>query len=100
MNTRFESSFERGQTLVRYCLTGSIACGVCALFFTPTGSAANVVLIFLSMALLIAMIVCAWKFCRCPSCGKHIIAGALAVSVCPNCHRDLRSGKKVKKSRR
>ena len=100
MKARYESGFERGQYLVRYFMVGAIACGVCALFFTQTGTPANVVLIFLSMGLLIGMIVCAWKFCRCPYCGRRIIAGALAVTVCPACSRDLRSGKKVKKSRR
>ena len=30
----------------------------------------------------------------------HIIGGALKVTVCPHCSRDLHSGKKVKKSRR
>ncbi len=100
MKASYESGFERGQDLVRYFLVGSIACGVGALFFTRTGTPVNVFLILLSMGLLIGMLICAWKFCRCPSCGRHIIAGALAVRVCPSCHRDLRSGKKVKKSRR
>ncbi|MBQ5405164.1 MAG: hypothetical protein IIU18_00820 [Oscillospiraceae bacterium] len=100
MKARFESSFERGQELVRYCMFGAVATGVCALVFTETGSVAQMVLIFLSAGLLAAMLVCAAKFCRCPSCGKRIIAGALAVTVCPNCRRDLRSGRKVKKSRR
>ncbi len=96
----YESGFERGQTLVRYCLAGSIGTGVCALFFTETGSPMNVALIFLSMALLIGMIVCASKFCRCPHCGKSIIAGALTVTVCPSCRRDLRSGRKVRKTKK
>ena len=95
----YKSSFERGQELVRYCLAGSIGTGVCALFFTETGSPLNMALIFLSMALLIGLVVCAHKFCRCPHCGKSIIAGALTVRVCPSCRRDLRSGKKVRKSR-
>ena len=99
MKARYESGFERGQELVRYFLFGAIACGVCALFFTRTGTAANLILIFLSTGLLIGMLICAWRFCRCPYCGRHIIAGALAVRVCPACSRDLRSGKKVRKSR-
>ena len=90
MKARFESSFERGQELVRYCMFGAVATGVCALVFTETGSVAQMVLIFLSAGLLAAML----------GCGKRIIAGALAVTVCPNCRRDLRSGRKVKKSRR
>ena len=96
----YESGFERGQQLVRYCLAGSVGTAVCALFFTPAGSALNMALVFLSMALLIGMVVCAYKFCRCPYCGKSIIAGALKVTACPHCRRDLRSGKKVKISRR
>ena len=52
------------------------------------------------LSMLIGMIISAWKLCRCPYCGRPIIFGALAVSVCPSCHRDLKNGKKVKKSKR
>lgn len=100
MRPNYESSFERGQTLVRYCLAGAIGTGVCALFFTAPGTPLNVALTFLSMAMLVGMVVCASRFCRCPHCGRSIIGGALKVTVCPHCGRDLHSGKKVKKSRR
>ena len=34
---------------------------------------------------------------RCPSCGKVIFFGVLAVKSCPRCHRNLVTGKKMKK---
>ena len=100
MRATFEKSFERGQNLVRHFLFAAILCGAASLLLVPQGSVYQVILVILSTALLIGMIVCAWKLCRCPYCGKHIIAGALAATVCPACSRDLRSGRKVKKSRR
>ena len=100
MKARFDRSFEHGQDLVKFFLTGALLTGLASVLLTPSGSVLQTILIFLSAALLIAMIVCAWKLCRCPYCGRPIIFGALAVSVCPSCHRDLRNGKKVKKSRR
>ena len=34
---------------------------------------------------------------RCPNCGKVIFFGVLAVKSCPRCHRNLVTGKKMKK---
>ena len=100
MKARFDRSFERGQDLVKVFLTGALLTGLASVLLAPSGSVLQMILIFLSAALLIAMIVSAWKLCRCPYCGRPIIFGALAVTVCPSCHRDLKNGKKVKKSRR
>ena len=100
MKARFDRSFERGQDLVKVFLTGALVTGLASVLLVPSGSVLQMILIFLSAALLIAMIVSAWKLCRCPYCGRAIIFGALAVTVCPSCHRDLKNGKKVKKSRR
>ena len=52
-----------------------------------------------TLILFIAIIYIDIKFCRCPSCGKVILLGVLAVNACPRCKRDLVSGKKVKKHR-
>ena len=100
MKARFDRSFERGQSMVKYFLFGALLAGLASVLLAPPGSTLQMFLTFLSAALLIAMIVSAWKLCRCPYCGRRIIFGALAVSACPGCHRDLRSGKKVKKTRR
>ena len=100
MRAKYEKSFERGQELVRYFMFAAIVSGLAALLLTENGSVLQLVLIGLSAVLLIAMLVCAWRFCRCPYCGKRIIAGALAVTTCPSCRRDLKSGRRVKKSKR
>ena len=64
MKARFERSFERGQDLVRGFLFGSLLCGLASVLLAPSGSTLQMILIFLSAALLIGMVVCAWKFCR------------------------------------
>lgn len=46
-------------------------------------------------ALLMAVgAVLAWG--RCPWCGKLIVRGMFTKTVCPACHRDLTTGKKIK----
>lgn len=37
------------------------------------------------------------KYCRCPNCNKVIAFGVLVVKSCPRCHRNLITGKKMKK---
>ena len=100
MKAKFDRSFERGRELVRYLMLCTIVSAVAALLLTEMGSIPQAVLIVLSFVLLIAMITVAYRMCRCPYCGKHIIAGALTLKCCPACNRDLSTGKKVKKSRR
>ena len=48
---------------------------------------------FASMLAAIAIIL---KWGRCPWCGHLIMRGLYTKSVCPNCRRDLESGKKKK----
>jgi hypothetical protein len=47
-------------------------------------------LLMLSAALIVTIV-----FCKCPYCGKRIFFGAATVVYCPNCHRNLETGKKV-----
>ena len=42
-------------------------------------------------------LVCMLTYCCCPNCGKVIFFGVLAVKSCPRCHRNLVTGKKMKK---
>ena len=100
MRARYEKSFERGQELVRYFMFAAIVSALAGLLLAESNSTLQYVLIGLSAVLLIAMLVCAWRFCRCPYCGKRILSGALVVTSCPSCRRDLKSGRKVKKSKR
>ena len=53
----------------------------------------------LTAAIFVGTIICVYQFCRCPYCGKHIMLGVLAVKDCPRCHRNLATGKKIKKRR-
>lgn len=99
MKARFDRTFEYGKSIARYLVISAVIAGLCALFFTQTGSYAQLTLILVSTALLVATVVVIYKYCRCPYCGKHIVAGVLRVSSCPSCRRDLSTGRKVKKSR-
>jgi len=48
------------------------------------------------LCLLIALFVIL-TYCKCPYCGKRIFFGATKVVYCPNCRRNLETGKKVSK---
>ena len=100
MKPSYPNNFARGQKLVRYLLALSIVAALAGWLLYAENSTAQVLCIVLSLAMMIALVVTILRDCRCPHCGKRILAGALAVKVCPSCHRDLRSGKKVKTSRR
>ena len=99
MKVRYTDTFERGQMWVKHLLFAAILCGAAAMLLVKSGSYAQLTLILISFGLLIGMVVTAWRLCRCPYCGKHIIAGVLAVKTCPSCRRSLSTGKKVKKSK-
>ena len=99
MKARFDRTFEYGKNLAKYLLVSAFVAGLAALLLVPKGSAAQMILMVASFAFLIATIVVMAKYCRCPYCGKRIMAGVLVVTSCPSCRRNLTTGKKVKKNR-
>jgi hypothetical protein len=52
-----------------------------------------------AVLLLIAALVVVLVFCKCPYCGKRIFFGANRVVYCPNCRRNLETGKKASKKK-
>ena len=100
MKVRYKPTFEYGKNMAKYLLVGSVLFALAALLLVPTGSVAQVILMLISLAVLIALIVVIVKFCRCPYCNRVIAAGLLQVKVCPGCRRSLSTGKKMKKSQR
>ena len=97
MKPRFNSDFAYGKRQARNCLVASVVFCLLSLFAVPAGSMAQIVLSVCSFGLMLATGVVLYRYCRCPHCGKRIIAGVLAVTTCPRCHRNLTTGQKMKK---
>ena len=97
MKVQYESKFSYGQRIVRYLLFAVIALSLAAALLTPKGSTEQLILVLAAFAAIGAIFAVISKYCRCPHCGKQIIAGVLAVKSCPKCRRSLTTGKKVKK---
>ena len=100
MKARYERTFEYGKSIARYLLMAAVIFGLAAFLLVPDNRLAQLILILASFGAMVAMVVVMYRYCRCPYCGKRIIAGALAVSSCPTCRRSLSTGKKVKKKSR
>ncbi|MBR1456074.1 MAG: hypothetical protein IJ594_02785 [Oscillospiraceae bacterium] len=96
MKARYDRTYEYGRSMAKYMMIAAVVIGVSALF-VPSGSVTQKILIVASFLVILATIYVMYRYCRCPYCGKHIIAGALVVSSCPACRRDLSTGKRVKK---
>jgi len=95
---KYENDFVYGRDLLKKLLVAT-AIGCVISFFTPKYSYAQMIFMCLTTVLFISSIVTIVKYCRCPSCGKIIFFGVVAVTACPRCHRNLVTGKKVKKSK-
>ena len=97
MNT-YINGFMRGRDLLKKLLICDLITAALAILMR---SIPPMVALFsgATLILFIAIIYIDIKFCRCPSCGKVILLGVLAVDTCPRCKRDLVSGRKVKKHR-
>ena len=64
--------------------------------FSPDGSTARVMGVFLCTALLIVCIVLWVAFGRCPYCHRMIAVNLRGIEVCPHCRRNIETGKKKK----
>ena len=89
------SEFERGRRIVLIFVILAIVLGVTALMFTKEDSKEQMILVSAAFFCVIAVIVSARLFCRCPHCGKSIVNGVLVLKVCPKCKHSLITGKKV-----
>lgn len=97
MKARYARTFEYGKQMAKTTLICSIIACAVNLLFLPSGSIAQLIGLSLSLVLMATTVVAMYKYCRCPYCGKRIMMGVLTVKACPSCHRNLVSGKKVKK---
>ena len=100
MKARFDRSMEYGKQLVRFFLLLTFVLGLAALLLANGNQTLQLILLIASFVSLGMMAASIWRYCRCPYCGKRIIAGALAAKSCPACHRSLETGKKLKKKYR
>jgi len=73
----------------------SVALCVIGLFFNNQYASIRLLLTAGALLLLSAGLIVTLVFCKCPHCGKRIFFGAATVVYCPNCHRNLETGKKV-----
>ena len=97
MKARYDRTFEYGQKIVKYLLILIIVLAFASVLLVPKGSTAQLILVIAAFAIVAVLLAVIYKYCRCPYCGKRIFAGVLAVKSCPNCRRNLITGKKVKK---
>lgn len=75
---------------------------LCVLGLTMTGAEMTTIRTAASltaMVLIIIAVAVVLRYCRCPHCGKRIFFGVAKVKYCPNCRRDLETGKKVSKKK-
>ena len=100
MKARYDRSMEYGKSLARALLMATILLGLAAFLLAVGNQILQLVLVLLSFASLGGMFYVLWRYCRCPYCGKRIIAGALVATSCPACHRSFETGKKLKKKYR
>ena len=100
MKARYDRSMDYGRSLARFFLLLTFLLGLAALLLFAGNETMQLILILASFVSLGGLFYVIWRYCRCPYCGKRIIAGALAAKSCPSCHRDLESGKKLKKKYR
>ena len=79
-----------------------IALVLCILGLTMTGAELTTIRTAASITALILIIIAVvlvLMYCRCPYCGKRIFFGVSRVKYCPDCRRDLETGKKVSKKK-
>lgn len=97
MKARYDRTFEYGKKIAKYLMIFAIVLCLASLFLTPEGSYLQAALVIMSFVLIVSTVYVMYKYCRCPYCGKRIMAGVLAVTACPRCHRSLTTGKRIKK---
>lgn len=88
--------FEKAKRLVTILLVFSIMACVVGLLF---GHGNREFLIGTAAAALASLLLAGFvivKYCRCPWCGKLLLRRMFAVRTCPDCRRDIETGKRRK----
>ncbi len=93
------NDFQYGQERVKQLMGAAVVSCLLAVLcnFSP---ALQIGLTMLTLAAAVWAFVIIFRYCKCPSCGKQIAFGVLALKTCPKCKRSLISGNKIKKSKR
>jgi len=92
--------FQTAARLTKTLLVCSVAFCILGLFLNSGELVViRMVLTILAMLMLTASIIVTLVFCKCPYCGKRIFFGASSVAYCPNCRRNLETGKKGSKKK-
>ena len=89
---------EYGKKIIKVMLLLAFFCAAAALIYSSNTAFSLTAEIFAAV-LAAGAIIAVFIYCRCPRCGKVIFFGFFKVTVFPKCKCDLRTGKKVKKSK-
>ena len=100
MKPSYSSGFARGQKLVRYLIVGALIMGLVGFLVYGSSPAQQTLCLLFSLVMMVSAVVCVFRFCRCPRCGKVIIGGVLVLETCPRCKCNLYSGEKSKKAKK
>lgn len=95
-----KKNFEDIRSLVKSLVICAVITCVAAMLFGSGNELLQGVLLLVTMAFIIAAVVVIFLYSRCPSCGKIIAFNMLRVTCCPNCKRNLITGKKMKSKSR
>jgi len=91
--------FNTATSLARTMTIISALLCVAGLLFKEELAPIRAFLTILALLILVAAIIIIVVFCKCPYCGKRIFMGASTVAYCPNCRRNLETGKKGSKKK-
>ncbi len=86
--------FDKASTLARGLIIGSAVLCVLGLIIDKELSGIKMLVTLGALLLLVSAFIIVMVFCKCPYCGKRIFRGASSVVYCPNCRRNLETGKK------
>ncbi len=98
MKRIYENTFVQGRELVKRFFAAAMIAAVLGIVCEQLGSPVAPYLLILTTVIMIATVYVMYKYCRCPHCGKHIMAGVFVATTCPSCRRSLITGKKQKKN--
>lgn len=89
-------SFKSAKKTVAVLIALSVVGCITGLVFFESSSQESSIIALASVILLTLAISVAFKWGRCPWCGKLLISGMYSKKICPACNRDLETGKKKK----
>ena len=93
-----KSRFESGRQAAKNLASMAAGAGVTALL-VGDGTPLQGALLVLTLTLFVCMFTVIALRCRCPHCGKTVIAGLWNATTCPRCRRSLTTGNKIKRKK-